>query len=53
MATVSALPKDLSKLNGEVKLFGKWDTQECVLGMAMLCAHSLTNATSLRAYVFG
>ncbi|TFY53476.1 hypothetical protein EVJ58_g9433 [Rhodofomes roseus] len=28
MAAVSALPKDLSKLNGEVKLFGKWETQD-------------------------
>lgn len=33
MAAVQTLPKDLSKLNGEVKLFGKWDTQECVLAM--------------------
>ena len=28
MATV--LPKDVSKLGQEVKLFGKWETQECV-----------------------
>ena len=35
MATV--LPKDVSKLGQEVKLFGKWETQECVfvlLGIA-------------------
>ena len=31
MAAVQALPKDVSKLGQEVKLFGKWDTQECVL----------------------
>lgn len=28
MATVTTLPKDISKLGQEVKLFGKWDTQE-------------------------
>jgi hypothetical protein len=28
MAT--ALPKEISKLGAEVKLFGKWETQECV-----------------------
>ena len=31
MAAVQTLPKDVSKLGQEVKLFGKWDTQECVL----------------------
>lgn len=30
MTAVQTLPKDLSKLGQEVKLFGKWDTQECV-----------------------
>ena len=30
MAAVQTLPKDVSKLGSEVKLFGKWDTQECV-----------------------
>ena len=30
MATVQTLPKDVSRLGQEVKLFGKWDTQECV-----------------------
>jgi small subunit ribosomal protein S5e len=30
MATVQTLPKDVSKLGQEVKLFGKWDTQEFV-----------------------
>ena len=34
MATV--LPKDISKLGQEVKLFGKWETQECVL-LLLLC----------------
>ncbi|KAI0915743.1 ribosomal protein S5, variant 2 [Taiwanofungus camphoratus] len=28
MAAVQTLPKDISKLGQEVKLFGKWDTQE-------------------------
>ena len=28
MAVAMALPKDISKLGQEVKLFGKWDTQE-------------------------
>lgn len=28
MATVSTLPKDVSKLGQEIKLFGKWETQE-------------------------
>ena len=27
----TALPKDVSKLGQDVKLFGKWDTQECVM----------------------
>lgn len=31
MTAVQTLPKDLSKLGQEVKLFGKWDTQECVI----------------------
>lgn len=31
MAAVQALPKDVSKLGQDVKLFGKWDTQECVM----------------------
>jgi small subunit ribosomal protein S5e len=30
MATVQTLPKEVSKLGQEVKLFGKWDTQEFV-----------------------
>ena len=30
MAAVQTLPKEVSKLGSEVKLFGKWDTQECV-----------------------
>lgn len=30
MAAVQTLPKDVSKLGQDVKLFGKWDTQECV-----------------------
>jgi small subunit ribosomal protein S5e len=30
MATVQTLPRDVSKLGQEVKLFGKWDTQEFV-----------------------
>lgn len=30
MATATTLPKDVSKLGQEIKLFGKWDTQECV-----------------------
>jgi small subunit ribosomal protein S5e len=30
MAAVQTLPKDVSKLGQEVKLFGKWDTQEFV-----------------------
>ena len=34
MAAVQALPKDVSKLGQEVKLFGKWDTQECVLSIS-------------------
>lgn len=25
------LPKDVSKLGQDIKLFGKWETQECVL----------------------
>jgi len=28
---VQTLPKDVSRLGQEIKLFGKWDTQECVL----------------------
>ncbi|PPQ70558.1 hypothetical protein CVT24_000047 [Panaeolus cyanescens] len=28
MAAVATLPKDISKLGQEVKLFGKWDTQD-------------------------
>ena len=31
MAAVTTLPKEVSKIGSEVKLFGKWDTQECVL----------------------
>ncbi|KAF7790382.1 hypothetical protein EIP86_001337 [Pleurotus ostreatoroseus] len=32
MAAVTTLPKEVSKLgSAEVKLFGKWDTAECVL----------------------
>jgi small subunit ribosomal protein S5e len=31
MATVATLPKDISKLGQEIKLFGKWETQECAL----------------------
>lgn len=31
MAAVATLPKDVSRLGQEVKLFGKWETQECVL----------------------
>jgi hypothetical protein len=27
-AVATTLPKDISKLGQEVKLFGKWDTQE-------------------------
>jgi hypothetical protein len=30
MAAVQTLPKEVSKLGQEVKLFGKWDTQEFV-----------------------
>ena len=30
MAAVQTLPKEVSKLGQEIKLFGKWDTQECV-----------------------
>jgi small subunit ribosomal protein S5e len=30
MTAVQSLPKDVSKLGQEVKLFGKWDTQEFV-----------------------
>jgi small subunit ribosomal protein S5e len=30
MSAVQTLPKDVSRLGQEVKLFGKWDTQECV-----------------------
>jgi hypothetical protein len=30
MAAVATLPKEVSKLGGEVKLFGKWETQEFV-----------------------
>ena len=30
MAAVPTLPKDVSKLGQEIKLFGKWETQECV-----------------------
>lgn len=26
----TTLPKEISKLGSEVKLFGKWDTHECV-----------------------
>src|ERR1700722_186522 len=28
MVTVTTLPKEISKLGQEIKLFGKWDTQE-------------------------
>jgi small subunit ribosomal protein S5e len=31
MATVQALPKDVSKLGQEVKLFGKWETHGYVV----------------------
>lgn len=31
MATVQALPKDVSRLGQEVKLFGKWETHGYVL----------------------
>lgn len=31
MAAVTTLPKDISKLGSEVKLFAKWDTQEYVV----------------------
>jgi small subunit ribosomal protein S5e len=30
MAAVQTLPKEVSRLGQEVKLFGKWDTQEFV-----------------------
>jgi hypothetical protein len=32
---VQTLPKDVSKLGQEVKLFGKWDTQEFVLSLLL------------------
>jgi len=35
MATVQTLPKEVSKLGQEVKLFGKWDTQEFVPARAL------------------
>lgn len=38
MAAVQSIPKDVSKLGQEVKLFGRWDTQECVSACAFLCA---------------
>ena len=31
MTAVQTLPREVSKLGSEVKLFGKWDTQECVI----------------------
>lgn len=30
MAAATTLPKDVSKLGQEIKLFGKWETQEYV-----------------------
>jgi hypothetical protein len=33
MATVQTLPKEVSRLGQEIKLFGKWDTQEFVLSL--------------------
>ena len=33
MAVVQTLPKEVSKIGSEVKLFGKWDTQECVFSV--------------------
>lgn len=37
MATVRPLPLDVSRAAGDsVKLFGKWETQECVLFLGLL-----------------
>ena len=41
MAAVQTLPKDVSKLGSEIKLFGKWDTQECVLCLRCCFAHGM------------
>jgi hypothetical protein len=35
----ATLPKDISKLGSEVKLFGKWDTQESVSFYPELCPY--------------
>jgi hypothetical protein len=42
MATAGALPKDISKLGQEIKLFGKWDTQEFVSSSVPLVSYFLT-----------
>jgi hypothetical protein len=34
MAAVRTLPVEVSRLGQDVKLFGKWDTQECVSDLA-------------------
>lgn len=46
MATVQTLPKEVSKLGQEVKLFGKWDTQESV----PLLLSNLTKETDCSYY---
>lgn len=52
MTTTTTLPKDISKLGQEVKLFGKWETQECVSfhcpWRGMLIAMSSSNSVEVK-----
>lgn len=48
MASVQTLPKEVSKLGQEVKLFGKWDTQEFV--QSLLLYVSLTKVTDCSTF---
>jgi hypothetical protein len=48
MAAVQTLPKEVSKLGQEVKLFGKWDTQEFVASLALSLTKEIDCSTFQR-----
>jgi hypothetical protein len=45
MAAVQTLPRDVSRLGQEVKLFGKWDGQECVLELSTVSTEEINDPT--------
>jgi small subunit ribosomal protein S5e len=47
MATTTSLPRDVSKLGQEIKLFGKWDTQEYASSVTLFSL--LTNSSQRRS----